>query len=223
MSSITTLAENWSPEDAGLRFKILEHQRAIELKSPRVFLDPPVVNQVTHSGGVGVGALTQLIAPFRQKGVDSHLPGKPARAGTNATPYSMVTAAGPPYTPADMRDDEILVNEWLADDLHVKPGDSIELTYFVPESGAKLVESTNRFRVHGIVPLAGIYADRTLMPDFPGIEKAESTHDWDAGFPVDLTNPARKTRRIGKNTAARPRHSSPWPPGRGCGPTGSGM
>ena len=57
---------------------------------------------------------------------------------------------------------------------------------FVPESGAKLVESTNRFRVHGVVPLSGIYADRTLMPDFPGIETAESTRDWDAGFEVDL-------------------------------------
>ena len=28
------------------------------------------------------------------------------------------------------------------------------------------------------------WADRTLMPDFPGIEKAESTSDWDAGFPL---------------------------------------
>ena len=35
-----------------------------------------------------------------------------------------------------------------------------------------------------IVPLKGIYADRTLMPEFPGLAKAESTHDWDAGFPL---------------------------------------
>src|SRR5438046_5387222 len=28
------------------------------------------------------------------------------------------------------------------------------------------------------------WADRALMPDFPGIEKAESTSDWDAGFPL---------------------------------------
>ena len=40
--------------------------------------------------------------------------------------------------------------------------------------------------MRAIVPLSGIYADRTLMPDFPGIEKAESTRDWDAGFQVDL-------------------------------------
>ena len=28
------------------------------------------------------------------------------------------------------------------------------------------------------------WADRTLMPDFPGIAKAERIGDWDAGFPL---------------------------------------
>jgi putative ABC transport system permease protein len=86
--------------------------------------------------------------------------------------------------PADMRDDEILVNQWLADDLRVKPGDAVELSYYVVDSGSRLVERTNAFRVRQIVPLKGIYADRTLMPEFPGLAKAESTHDWDAGFPL---------------------------------------
>src|SRR5439155_13196928 len=61
---------------------------------------------------------------------------------------------------------------------------SLDLTYFLAESGAQLIERTNRFRVRAIVPLAGIYADRTLMPEFPGLAKAESTHEWDAGFPL---------------------------------------
>ena len=106
------------------------------------------------------------------------------RADTNTTPYSMVTAAGPPFTPPDLRDDEIIINEWLAEDLQARPGSEIELTYFLADSGAQLVERTNRFRVRAIVPLSGQYADRSLMPDFPGIAKAESTQDWDAGFPL---------------------------------------
>ena len=77
------------------------------------------------------------------------------RAGTNATPYSMVTAAGPPYTPADMRDDEMLVNQWLADDLQVKPGDWVELSYSCWNRAPGSSEPTNRFRVRGIVPLSG--------------------------------------------------------------------
>src|SRR5439155_16556240 len=50
--------------------------------------------------------------------------------------------------------------------------------------GSTLIERTNRFRIRAIIPLEGLYADRTLMPDFPGLAKAESTHDWDAGFPL---------------------------------------
>src|SRR5438093_2515496 len=118
----------------------------------------------------GIRILTYLVNQFR--------------AGDRTTPYSMVAAAGPPYTTPDLGDDEILVNQWLADDLHVKPGDSIELTYFLADSGSTLVERTNRFRIRAIVPLEGLYADRTLMPEFPGLAKAESTHDWDAGFPL---------------------------------------
>jgi len=118
----------------------------------------------------GIRILTYLVNQFR--------------AGDRTTPYSMVAAVGPPYTTADMGEDEILVNQWLADDLHVKPGSSVELTYFLADSGSKLIERTNRFRICAIVPLEGVYADRTLMPGFPGLAKAESTHDWDAGFPL---------------------------------------
>jgi ABC-type antimicrobial peptide transport system permease subunit len=60
----------------------------------------------------------------------------------------------------------------------------VALTYFLVESGGRLAERTNSFRVKQVVPLRGVHADRTLMPEFPGLAKAESTHDWDAGFPL---------------------------------------
>lgn len=106
------------------------------------------------------------------------------RVGDRLTPYSIVTAAGAPWTPTGMRDDEIVVNEWLAKDLGVKVGDRLELTYYDPEAGARLLEKTNVFTIRQVVPLKGLYADRTLMPEFPGLSKAESTRDWDAGFPL---------------------------------------
>ena len=87
----------------------------------------------------------------------------------------------------------------------MQPGDWIELTSFVPESGAKLVESTNRFRVRGVVPLSGIYADRTLMPDFPGIENTESTRDWDAGPEIDLKRIRPKDEAYWKDHRGTPK------------------
>ena len=153
-------------EDAELNFRALTNAPFVELASRRIFLDKPVAEDLPD----GIRILTYLVNQFR--------------AGDRTTPYSMVTAAGPPYTTADMVDDEILVNQWLADDLRVRPGDTVDLTYFLADSGSALVERTNRFRIRAIVPLDGLYADRTLMPDFPGLAKAESTHDWDAGFPL---------------------------------------
>jgi ABC-type antimicrobial peptide transport system permease subunit len=104
------------------------------------------------------------------------------RAGDRTTPYSMVTAIDTSVLTTNLGDDEILINDWLAEDLNVRPGGTIELSYYVLDAGAQLIERTNTFRVAGIVPMTGLYADRTLMPEFPGLAKAESTHDWDAGF-----------------------------------------
>jgi len=161
----------WTLADAALTVRDLTALDGIELRSPRVFLPSAVSAAVTKvETNSTIGVLTYLANLIV--------------AGTNTTPYSMITAAGPPYTPADLKEDEIVVNQWLADDLQVQPGDKIQLVCFLPEAGAAHTEATNEFRLRGIVPLSGLYADKSLMPDFPGIDKAESTRDWDAGFPL---------------------------------------
>jgi ABC-type antimicrobial peptide transport system permease subunit len=156
----------------GLRLRNLPDQNTCELRSANIFLESEVVRAVEQS------ALATNSQPVLTLLVNL------LQAGTNQTPYSMVTAAGPPYTPADLRDDEILFSQWLADDLRASPGDPISVVYFDPESGARLVEKTNTFRVRSVVTQQLPWDDRTLMPDFPGIETAESTSDWDAGFPL---------------------------------------
>jgi ABC-type antimicrobial peptide transport system permease subunit len=160
----------WQLADTQSRLEVINKDSTTEIRTTRVFLDRPLAVAAMKAGTNSLPILTYLATLLR--------------SGTNATPYSMVTAASAPWTPSDLRDDEILVSQWLADDLHVKPGDEIALSYYLPESGAKLEEATNTFRVHSIVPMELPWADRTLMPDFPGIEKAESTSEWDAGFPL---------------------------------------
>jgi ABC-type antimicrobial peptide transport system permease subunit len=198
------LARAWLPEYTGLSVRAIEQPQTatggeyirpwIEVASSRVFLEPPVVaaalkprtalltdrpaffNDTTNDV-----ALSQFVT--NSFGVLTYL-ANAIRAGDSLTPYSMVTAADGPFVPAGMSDDEILVNEWLAEDLQVKPGDTVALSYYLADSGSRLAERTNSFRVRAIVPVKGIYADRTLMPEFPGLAKAESTRDWDAGFPL---------------------------------------
>ncbi|MDB6108863.1 MAG: hypothetical protein JWR69_613, partial [Pedosphaera sp.] len=166
------LRGSWQLADAQLEVREVPGVGALELRSDRVFLDPPVVEAARKVATNAQPILTYFVNELR--------------AGTNATPYSMVTAMGAPIVPAEMRDDEILINQWLADDLQAKPGDALRLTYFVIGNGRALEERQGEFHIRGILPLSGAAADRTLMPEFPGLSKAESSRDWDAGFPIQL-------------------------------------
>jgi putative ABC transport system permease protein len=108
------------------------------------------------------------------------------RTGDRSTPYSFVSAPGSPLVPQDMSDVEIVVNEWLAEDLGAKPGDRIELTYFVLGPFRKLEKRSTAFTLRAVVPLEGPAADPTLMPDFPGLADVDNCSDWDPAIPVDL-------------------------------------
>lgn len=195
------LSRSNSLPDFQLSLRTLTNLAQVELITSRIFLEPqvtsavlqPVATEKDLSQEVPVYADTTstLVDPIRfRQNLATHA--QPIltylvnrlRTGNRSVPYSMVTAAGSPWTPPDMKDDEILVNRWLADDMNVKVGDRLDLTYFLAESGANLIERTNVFRVRGIVPMDGVHGDRTLMPEFPGLAKAESTQEWDAGFPL---------------------------------------
>ncbi len=166
------LRRHWQLADAELALRELPEAGGWELRSGRVFLDPAAVAAARAADAGAQPIITYLVNELRD--------------GSAATPYSMVTAMGVPVVPVDMRDDEILVNDWLAGDLKAKPGDTLSLTYFVIGNGRALEEQRRDFRVKGIVPLAGAAGDRTLMPDFPGLAQADSSRDWDAGFPIQL-------------------------------------
>jgi len=167
------LTQAWTLADGGLRVAAVQGSvpsNTVELATRRIFLEPAIV-QATER--VEVPARRIPILTYLVNGL---------RHGDRLTPYSMVTAAGAPYTPSDLRDDEVIVNEWLAQDLRVKAGDTVEMSYYRVDAGSRLTEHTQAFRVRQVVPMTGVHADRTLMPEFPGLAKAESTRDWDAGF-----------------------------------------
>ena len=80
---------------------------------------------------------------------------------------------------------EILVNEWAAADLEVNAGDSLSVSYYEVGPGEQLLTRTTPMRVAGVVSLAGLGADRTLTPAYPGIQEAGDMSSWSAPFPVD--------------------------------------
>ncbi|MEM7622848.1 MAG: hypothetical protein AAF235_06555, partial [Planctomycetota bacterium] len=180
--------------DPGTSPEVEAEPRTTELTSGRILMND------TEAGALGGiprdGILTYFVNTLA--------------SGERATPYSMVAAIGPlqtgevsagsastsPVAPqpatgtgsitAGLNDDQAYINTWLAEDLDIGAGDPLRIEYFALDENDRLVERQRVFTVAGIVPLEGVAADRSLMPDFPGIAGAESSRDWEPGIPIDL-------------------------------------
>jgi len=97
-------------------------------------------------------------------------------------PYSFVSSTD---IDPKLKSGEIIINEWLAEDLKAEIGDDVDLTYYTISKLRNLEEKTTSFTVKSIVPIKDWAADRTLTPQFPGLSDSENCSDWDPGLPVD--------------------------------------
>jgi ABC-type antimicrobial peptide transport system permease subunit len=195
----------WQLADAGLELRTLENKGLLELRSRRVFIDTSVTAAAVNPDNGSFGILTYFVNEIR--------------ARDRATPYSMVSAVSRTvnkggFIPTDLRENEILVNKWLAEDLNVAEGDEIELTYFVLGARRSLKEETKRFRIKAIVPMTSPAADPNLMPDFPGLADAENCRDWDPGIPIDLDKIRDKDEQYWQKYRGTPKAFIPLETGR---------
>ena len=113
------------------------------------------------------------------------------RAGDRTIPYSLATAIElttivPDLVSNDSGLPPILLNEWAARDLGVKPGARVTLDYFVWEDPGRLVTRSSTFEVARVLPMTGPAVDRDFAPYYPGISNTENLRDWDPPFPIDL-------------------------------------
>ena len=174
------LAEALTPEDYGLSIELAppNHQSAIanpqsSILSRRVFL-PASVRETLEAAGLKTDAAMFHLA-------DSF------GAGTNATPYGFVAAVTPDGVdaPLDLKDDEIVINAWLAETLGVADGATLTLHWRRFEPGGRLVPESREFRVRGVIPTGAAAALKQRMPSFPGLEGVDSCAAWDVGLPMD--------------------------------------
>jgi len=162
--------------DYGLKLVEVPLGEATEIRSERIFMDGHVEEVVAEEFPGAESVLTYLATTIAAKGKE--------------TPYSMVAAvdrAAAPFLPEGMGAEGIVLNAWEAEDLGAWVGDEVRVSYYRVEAGNRLVEDSASFVVKGVVPLEGLAADRTWMPDFPGIADVDDSADWSPGLPLDLT------------------------------------
>jgi len=167
-----TLKEVWQLEDVGIKIKELINQGKYELVSGRIFIDEAISKAVSSINTSYEPVLTYLVnsISFNDK----------------ETPYSFVTAATKPILPEQLSKNEIVINEWLAEDLQVKKGNSIDLKYYIIGPLRTLVEANKAFTIKAIIPTQSPTLNNSLMPSFPGLSDAGNCRDWETGIPIDL-------------------------------------
>lgn len=175
------LWRRWRFGDAGLELRQLPGGATLELRSDRVFLDPPVGDAASKATPSAQGVLTYFVNELR--------------VGERSTPYSTVSALESPLIPPDMGKDEVIINQWLADDLQAKAGNRLSLKYWVVGPMRRLAEHTSSFRIRGILPMKGSTLDRDLMPSIPGLADKKNCRDWEPGVPIDLKRIRDKDQR----------------------------
>jgi ABC-type antimicrobial peptide transport system permease subunit len=188
--------ETFSLDDLGIKLRVLDKERGIALEDERAVISESLYSSARRAAeqtGVWVNPILSYLA-------------NAIRDREREVPYSLVTAIddeafevmshdyghglGPAPQEQNNRDSalpRIVLNEWAAQDLNAHRGDVITLDYYLWQEEGRLRTESARFRLDAIVPINGKFADRDLVPDYPGITQTESISDWDPPFPVDLT------------------------------------
>lgn len=165
------LGELWQLEDAGLELKSNNNSNEYELTSNRIFIDKQISKSFLSENKDAKRIITYLVNTISYK--------------DRSTPYSFVTAVNSSKENT-LKENEILINEWLAEDIEAGIGDTINLDYFIINQLHNLSNVSQEFIVKGIIENNNEIADESFMPKFPGFEKAMSCSDWNTNIPIDL-------------------------------------
>ena len=168
-SIATSLKSKATLDDLGLKLRAVNDQ-TISLES-----DSKIINEhVIAAANEATKALSLRTVP-----VLSYLANS-ISSGERSTPYSLVTALDD-ETLAKLAKPEtqtsshppIILNDWIARDLNAKPGDTVSLEYYLWHENGRLETKKADFQLAAIVPIAGLAADRDLVPEYPGITESE--------------------------------------------------
>lgn len=181
--SIATLLKSKATlEDLGLKLRAINNQ-TISLETDSKIINEHVTT-AAHQAAKTLSLRTVPVLSYLANSISS---------GERSTPYSLVTAlddetlaklAKP--APQKSSNPPIILNDWLARDLNAKPGDTVSLEYFLWHENGRLETKKADFELAAIVPIAGLAADRDLVPEYPGITESEDMSDWDPPFPIEL-------------------------------------
>lgn len=175
------------------------------LSSDRLVLNEEVTSSTAEAFPSAMPIFTYLANDIRRSEMDSGIPFSMIAAVDFNNQFSPTSAiSGDPIK--SITANEIILNQWAADDLNATKGDSVVVTFFEPETThgsqkeksailtvadiAKLTEPDKAFSVsrRGQISPAEfrqcptLANDPNLTPEVPGVTDAQSIENWDLPF-----------------------------------------
>jgi ABC-type lipoprotein release transport system permease subunit len=166
------------PADAGLAVKKIEATGEMEISTHRVFMEPKVAQTLEQLPGANpvITYFVNEIEKTQENKSTANL------LQSHSIPYSFVSS----LSGKQLADNEIILNQWAADDLKATPGDTIRLKYFEIGPLRKLINKEAKFVLKAIMPMTSQWADPTRMPYLPGLSNAGHCREWEAGVPINM-------------------------------------
>jgi putative ABC transport system permease protein len=194
--------------DYGLTWKLTK-QGYFSLTSDRMLFDPALEK-----------AALDAYKPYDPQQVFTYLANTIASGGKQI-PYSTIAALDMrnaptlgPFRTVDgrpiesIKDDEIVLSRWAAEDLGVQPGAEITIDYFEPDSTHGEVKETKaKFKLAAVVDLGpnDPFLGPDLTPELPGVTDQLKMGDWDPPFPYDGKRVRAKDEKYWDDYRATPK------------------
>jgi len=166
------LSDSFNFEDAGFYTRFSETASQYEILSDRIFITDKESSLITGMVPGSGPVMTYLVNSLE--------------TDKSATPYSFVSALPEGLFNSVPDTTQVIINDWLAEDLGAGIGDSLSFTYFIMGPYKILEEKEHNFVISDIIEMDDEWSDSQLMPPFPGISGKESCSNWDAGFQIDM-------------------------------------
>lgn len=181
----TALGEALSLDDRGLHLRALPAAGSLQLETASGLVDDDLARRAAD------------VARRQGLRVNEHLVylANTMTAGSREVPYSLVAAldpealagvAGREVAAQGHAVPPIVLNDWAAARLGAIPGTRVALDYYLWHEEGRLETARAEFEVAAVTTMAGLAADRDVVPDYPGITDELHLADWDPPFPIDL-------------------------------------
>jgi ABC-type antimicrobial peptide transport system permease subunit len=182
--------------DLGLRLRPITSAGFLSVESESLILEDPVVRAVEASASeLGLVAAPTLVYLINELNA--------ANRSDDASRFSMYSIAAGldfhqpeplgPFRLADgspvpeLADNEIVLSDWVATDLQVKPGDTVQARWHEVGSHGDLPETHRSFVVRGVLPAEDpVSVNPDLTPFVEGVTNVNTFADWDQPFEMQM-------------------------------------